>query len=83
MKFDKLVKLTLESNDGSFSGSHNNSMKNKKYLMVDRYNGAATYITLKEGETIEMVAQGMGMEVQKGDVRSWTGVSYIIIELPA
>ena len=51
--------------------------------MVDRYNGAATYITLKEGETIEMVAQGMGMEVQEGDVRSWTCESYIIIELPA
>jgi hypothetical protein len=56
-------------------------MKNKKYLMVDRYNGTATFITLEEGETIEMITEGM--EEQEGDVRSWDGEEHIIIELPA
>ena len=56
-------------------------MKNKKYLMVDRYNGRAEFITLSDDETIEMITEGM--EVQEGDVRSWDGEEYIIIELPA
>ena len=56
-------------------------MKNKKYLMVDRYNGRAEFIILSDDETIEMVTEGM--EEQEGDVRSWDGEEHIIIELPA
>jgi hypothetical protein len=64
-----------------FKFQYTDRMKNKKYLMVDRYNGTATFITLEEGETIEMITEGM--EEQEGDVRSWDGEEHIIIELPA
>lgn len=64
-----------------FKFQYTDRMKNKKYLMVDRYNGRAEFITLSDDETIEMITEGM--EEQEGDVRSWDGEEYIIIELEA
>jgi len=77
-RLDLLSRFLLEV---PFKFQYTERMKNSKYLQINRYNGQADYIVLDEDETIEEITEGM--EEQEGDLRSWDGEEYIIVELSA
>ena len=57
---------------------YTNSMKNKKYLIVDRETGRTSRL-----DNEEFKVAIAGLDAVSGHFNSWTCESYIIIELPA